>query len=242
MDRSAASRSARYMAYKKDLYTDPAAEYSVHIYKSRSQWLKGRVSGIGGSDASAAIGMNPWRTNLDLWMIKTGRKEAPDISSNERVIYGQNAEEAIRLLYKAKKRGIIDVNYMSNAILSNREHPELLYSPDGLLLERETGRKGILEVKTATPITALQKEKWKQEHIPDNYYIQVLHGMNVTGFDFVDLIAELTYDEHYSQIRIYHIDRDDALDDLNMVKDGVLTFWNEYVKTGREPAMTLPQI
>ena len=229
-------------AYKKTLFLTEDPNYSVHIYKSRKQWLGGRVSGIGGSDASAAIGMNPWRSNLDLWMIKTGKKKAPDISNNARVKYGQAAEDAIRKLYQAKKLGIVDVHYMPNVVLSNREHPELLYSPDGLLMETKTGRCGILEVKTASPMSAMQKEKWHDDHLPDNYYIQVLHGLNVTGFDFVDLIAELTYDEKYSQIRIYHIERSEAEEDLKTVKEGVLSFWNEYVIPGREPALTLPQI
>lgn len=229
-------------AYKKTLYLSTNPYFSVHVYRSRKQWLEGRVSGIGGSDASAAIGMNPWRSNLDLWMIKTGRKKAPDISNNERVIYGQNAEDAIRKLYQAKTTGRMDVHYMPNVVLSNSEHPELLYSPDGLLYERKTGRCGILEVKTASPMSAMQKEKWHDNHLPDNYYIQVLHGLNVTGYDFVDLIAELAYDDKYSQIRIYHIERAETEEDLETVREGVLSFWNDYVITGIEPALTLPQI
>ena len=36
------------------------------------QWLDAR-HGIGGSDASAVIGKNPYKSNQDLWMEKTGR-------------------------------------------------------------------------------------------------------------------------------------------------------------------------
>lgn len=38
---------------------------------SREEWLKNRQR-IGGSDASAIVGMNPYRSNVDLWKIKTG--------------------------------------------------------------------------------------------------------------------------------------------------------------------------
>ncbi|HMY01400.1 MAG TPA: YqaJ viral recombinase family protein, partial [Agitococcus sp.] len=40
---------------------------------SRSEWLAVRKQGIGGSDAAAAVGLNPYQSQLELWMIKTGR-------------------------------------------------------------------------------------------------------------------------------------------------------------------------
>ena len=123
--------------YKTDLFTDNPV-YAVHIYKNRKEWLKGRVRGIGGSDASAALDRNPWRTNLELWQLKTHRIQAPDISNNERVIYGQNAEEGIRRIYQAKKAGKTDVHYKPNVVLQNKDDPILLYSPDGLLQEKDT--------------------------------------------------------------------------------------------------------
>ena len=227
--------------YKKSLYQTNDV-YTVHKYKNREEWLKGRISGIGGSDASAAINRNPWRTNLELWQLKTHRIKAADISNNERVKYGQNAEEGIRRIYQAKRFGKIDVHYMPDIVLQNNADPALLYSPDGLLQEVGSGRCGILEVKTATPIMAIQREKWQNGNIPDNYFIQVLHGLNVTGFDFVELIAELTYDEDYSQLRIYRIDRSDVIAELEYVKNGVLDFWNNYVLTDREPPLALPAI
>lgn len=33
----------------------------------RSQWLADRRTGIGGSDISASLGINPWRSPLDLY-------------------------------------------------------------------------------------------------------------------------------------------------------------------------------
>ena len=40
---------------------------------NREQWLKVRKQGIGASDAAAAVGLNPYQSPLELWMIKTGR-------------------------------------------------------------------------------------------------------------------------------------------------------------------------
>lgn len=42
---------------------------------SRDDWLAVRRTGIGGSDAAAAIGLNPYMSALELWLDKTGRAD-----------------------------------------------------------------------------------------------------------------------------------------------------------------------
>lgn len=234
------------MRYGRSLFKTNKV-YTVHTFKNRSEWLNGRkdLNGIGGSDASAAIGMNPWRTNLDLWEIKTGRKKTPDISSNERVWYGQEAEQYIRRLYQLKHAVDMEIQYVPNTILQNNEHPEMLYSPDGLILTTD-GRRGIWECKTTTIMKSIDKEKWwdresKEKILPDNYYIQVLHGLNVTGFEFVELYAELTYPSGNSELVPYHIERSEVEEDLKAIREGVIEFW-KYVENNEEPALMLPEI
>ena len=39
----------------------------------REEWLNIRKKGIGSSDAAAAVGLNPYKSQLELWMEKTGR-------------------------------------------------------------------------------------------------------------------------------------------------------------------------
>ena len=41
----------------------------------RAEWLKARRGGIGGSDVAACLGLNPWRTPVQVWEDKTGRAE-----------------------------------------------------------------------------------------------------------------------------------------------------------------------
>ena len=47
---------------------------------TREDWLEERKKGIGGSDAATILGLNPYKTTIELWEEKTGRKDAPDIS------------------------------------------------------------------------------------------------------------------------------------------------------------------
>ena len=234
------------MRYGKSLYRSNDI-YTVHTFENREDWLKGRqnLHGIGGSDASSALGLNPWRTNLELWEIKTGRSKAPDISDNERVWYGTEAEQYLRRLFQLKHAADYEIQYMENTILQNNERPEMLYSPDGLIQSID-GRNGILEIKTTTIMKSYDKEKWfdrrtREKKLPENYYIQVLHGLNVTGFSFVDLFAELTYPSGTSELVTYHIEREEVEDDLRYISVGLQDFWRS-VKEQREPALLLPAI
>ena len=93
---------------------------------------------------------------------------------------------------------------------------------------------------------SIDREKWwdrekKEKILPNNYYIQVLHGLNVTGFDFVELYAELTYPSGNSELVPYHIERDEVQEDLEVIRNGILEFW-QYVRDDKEPALILPGI
>ena len=201
--------------------------------ESREEWLKQRVHGIGGSDAASAIGRGKWTTNVELWEYKTGKAHRENVE-NPAVIYGTKAESLLRDLYALDNEETFTVEYESNVILQNVKNPIFLYSPDGLLKENATGRKGILEIKTARTISRAERQKWENQ-IPMQYYIQVLHGLNVTGFDFVELMAQLDCGSHFERWT-YHIDSEDVRDDMKMIADGINEFWT-YVENGVEPPL-----
>ena len=66
---------------------------------SREQWLEERKKGIGGSDSAAVLGLNPYMTNVDLWQIKTGRKQQENVSQKPFVKYGTEAEKHLIALF-----------------------------------------------------------------------------------------------------------------------------------------------
>ena len=115
-------------------------------------------------------------------------------------------------------------------------------SLDGELTDQE-GRKGILEIKTTNILQSMQYEKWK-DRIPDNYYIQVLHYLIVTGWDFVVLRAHLRSDWGYdrrTEVKHYFLERSEVEADLQYLLSEERKFW-EHVKTGIRPAQILPEI
>lgn len=208
---------------------------------SRDEWLQARGKRIGGSEASAVVGLNPYMSNTDLWSIKTGRREAEDISDKPYVRYGHDAEPLLRGLFKLDFPDY-KVGYRDNNLFLNSKYPWAHASLDGWLQDPE-GRTGILEIKTTEILQSMQKEKWK-DRIPDNYYLQVLHYMMVMEADFACLKAQLKYDydgDIYLQIRHYWIERQDVENDIRILSEKEEEFWH-HMQNGTRPATLLPEI
>ena len=216
-------------------------DYKVFDFKGEQEWLSGRTNGIGGSDAAAIVGMNPYKTNVELFEEKIGCHIPEDISDKPYVIYGKKAEKYIRGLFQLNYPGY-RVEHHEFRILQSIQYPFMQASLDGELTDRER-RKGILEIKTSNILCSMQYEKWK-DRIPDNYYIQVLHYLLVTGFEFVVLRAHLDSSwgkEIRTQVRHYFIERNEVQEDLNYLLQKEIEFW-EYVESGRRPPLILPEI
>lgn len=214
----------------------------MKVLNSRDEWLQARRNFIGGSDASAVLGMNPYKTNVELWEEKTGLLVPEDISDKPYVKYGHEAEPLLRGLF-ALDFPEYEVHYQDNNIWFNDSFPWGHASLDGWLTELETGRKGILEIKTTNILQSMQKEKWK-DRIPDNYFIQVLHYLMITGFDFAILKANLktVFDGiPYIQTKHYLIERSDVQEDICYLEKKESEFW-EFVKAKRKPPLVLPDI
>lgn len=211
------------------------------ILSSHKEWLDNRKNRIGGSDASAVLGMNPYKSNVDLWLEKRGEIETEDISDKPYVQYGTNAEYHLRELFKLDFPQY-EVEYYENNMLLNDKYPFAHASLDGELTDEE-GRKGILEIKTTNILQSMQKEKWKDK-IPDSYYIQVLHYLMVTEYDFVILKAQLKseFDENvYLQTKHYFIEREEVLEDIEYLIKEEIKFYN-LLKKGIRPNLILPEI
>ena len=212
----------------------------MKILASRQEWLQNRQR-IGGSDASAILGMNPYRTNLELWQIKTGQLIPEDISDKPYVKYGTEAEQHLRELFKLDFPEY-QVFYEENNMWLNDRFPFAHASLDGWLVDQD-GRKGVWECKTTNILQSMQKEKWK-DRIPDNYYIQCLWYMAVTEFDFCILKSQLKSEfsgEIYLQTKHYKIERSEVQDDIDYLMQKGSEFW-EFVKKGVKPPLILPPI
>lgn len=211
---------------------------------SHAEWLEHRKNYLGGSDASAVIGVNGWKSNVDLFLEKTGQVEPKDISDNPNVKFGVDAEPIIRELFKISYPQY-EMIYTENNSYINEKYPFAAASLDGLLIEKSTKRKGIWECKTSEIVSSMSKEKWTKQ-IPDNYYAQLIHYLMVhEECEFAHLTALLTWKfqgkEIYQQIKNYHIERSDVEDDIQYLMKEEEKFWR-YVQSGNQPALILPPL
>ena len=211
------------------------------VFASREEWLQARQNRIGGSDAAAIIGLNPYMSNVDLWEIKTGRRQQEDISENPYVKYGTEAEKYLRELFKLDHPEYT-VFYEENNMFLNDAYPWTHASLDGWLRDKDD-HTGIWECKTTNILNSRQKEKW-DNRIPDNYYCQILHYFMVTEFKFAILKAQLKYNYGDSVMCVteeYRIERAEVEQDIRYLTEKEKEFW-ECVKEDRKPTLILPRI
>lgn len=136
---------------------------------SREEWLRMRKSGIGGSDAGAICGLNPYSSPMNVFRDKI-TDEIEDID-NEAMRQGRDLEDYVA------KRFMEETGLKvrrSNMMYRSKEYPFMLADVDRLVVGENAG----LECKTASAFNA---DKWKDGQIPPHYLIQCLHYMAVTG-------------------------------------------------------------
>ena len=170
----------------------------------RKDWLAVRQQGIGASDAAAAVGISPYQSQLELWMIKTGRMSGmpePSLDEVRSPIYWGNVLEPIVAAHYTRKTGR-KVRRV-NAVL---QHPDpdkawMLANLDYAVVACDEVQ--LLECKTAGEFGA---RLWK-DGVPEYYQCQVQHQLAVTGKQSADVAVLICGQE----FRVYRIERDDAL-------------------------------
>lgn len=208
----------------------------------RQEWLELRKQGIGASEASAVVGLNPYKTNVELWEEKVGIREPVDISDKPYVQYGIKAEAPLRELF-ALDYPQYKVGYKDFDMRYNKDYPFIFATLDGDLTETATGRKGVYEGKTTEILRSMQYENWKDK-VPDNYYIQLLHQLLSTGYDFAVLNAAIktNYDGNIGvSVRRYHIERAEVEEDIKYLLEKEIVFW-DCVTKHKKPNLILPDI
>jgi len=209
---------------------------------NQEDWLKARRSqGIGGSEAGCVLGVNKYQSNVELWELKTGRREAPDLSDNAAVQFGKFAEPHLRELFK-QDYPEFKVDYHEFWMYVNDEYPFIFATLDGELTAAD-GSHGILEIKTTTIQNRSQWDEW-DDRIPESYYAQILHQLAATGWDFAILKAYIRYHvdgEVRVTIRHYRINRIDVESDIRFLIEEESKFW-EQVQKDILPAQILPMI
>lgn len=145
------------------------------LQEKRQGWLQQRRTGIGGSDAAAVLGANPWKSRLELWAEKRGLVESPELDS-EAVQWGLKLE-GIVLEELARRTGRRVERHPQFEILRHPEYTWMICTPDAFQYDPQRGR-GVVQAKTTS---AFQRKEWEGQEPPLHYQVQIQHEMLVTG-------------------------------------------------------------
>lgn len=180
----------------------------VNTYPDRKSWLDARAMfGIGASEIGAVLG-DGFKTPLDLWREKRSPEEREDLSDNPRVQFGNDAEEPLRGMFRLMHPEY-DLTFEPYQIYRQEECDYLFYTPDGLLTELATGRRGLLEMKTSTCLKRTDWAAWDGQ-IPKGYFDQICQGMYCAGLEFAVLWALLLNADGDATLRAYQFERADC--------------------------------
>lgn len=187
----------------------------------RQQWLSVRQGGIGSSDAAAAVGLCPYKSQLELWMEKTGRTPVEDASPgmDDPRYWGTLLEPYVAVAYSQQTdRKVRKVN----AVLQHPTFPYMLANIDREVVGCPEVQ--ILECKTAGEWGS---KLWR-EGVPEYVQLQVQHQLAVTNQQAADVAVLLCG----QRLEIHRIERDEEVIARLMVLEA--RFW-QYVTTDTEP-------
>lgn len=188
------------------------------------QWVEARKNGIGGSDVASIMGLNKYSSPLNVWLVKTGREESPDLSGNQAVEWGNRLEDVVADKF-ADEHPELQVR-RRNATMVSIKRPWAFANIDRWVTDGK-GNVGILEVKT---VGMRRAADW-DNGVPLYYLTQVMHYMSVTGYQYA-WVAVLIGGQEF---REYYIERDEQ--DIQAINDAVDTFWRDFVETDTAPAL-----
>jgi putative phage-type endonuclease len=162
----------------------------------REEWLKLRRDGIGGSDALAVLGLDPWKTRMEVYLDKTGddraEREQTDAMAWGNYVEGPIAEWFTRQTgIKTRRCGLM-------------QHVDRHWQR--VSVDRLTADGGVLEIKNTNYHRRGEWEDDEGEIVADGAEAQAQHAMAVTGLPHAWFAAQVGGQPPV----IRRIDRDDA--------------------------------
>ena len=145
----------------------------IQLVQGSQAWLEYRRTMRNASETAAVLGVSPWCTPYQLWLLKTGRATTKVTAAMQ---HGTDTEPAARAAYEAKTG-----NIMQPLVLQDGPYSASL---DGMDLD------GKLIVEIKCPYTGQDSQLWREVkagHVPDHYAAQIQHQLLVSGAELAHL-------------------------------------------------------
>ena len=196
---------------------------------TRDEWLQMRKQGLGGSDSAVVAGLNQYKSPFTLFLEKTGQIDADDVyetdddgafvSGSEAAYFGNKDEEAVAAEFSLRTK--LKVR-RDNRMMAHDEYPWMIANID----RRIVGTNEILECKTASEYL---KGEWDGDDLPQQYYIQGMHYLAVTGAKAVWFAVKIGGNKFIYK----RIERDEEV--INNLIEIEKDFWENHILTGYAP-------
>ena len=197
---------------KEEFKTSLNTNSEVYEYANDDDWHTLREKRIGGSDIGAILGVNKYKSIIDVYIDKT---EGSKFEGNEATFWGHMHEATIMKVF-AQKHKEFTVYQAPYSVIDDF----LIANLDGVLKDRNTGDCGVLEIKTTN---AFNYKDWEGDVVPQYYYAQVQHYLMLTGYKFA-YIAVLIGGNKYKDFKIERSEEDIAL-----IREKATEFYKENI-------------
>ena len=198
----------------------------------RRRWLEARRNGLGASEVSTILGINPYGdTPLGVWLDKTATTP-PDLgAASEAMEWGLRLERPVIDAFRTRySRGLGLKVAPSPGLLAHEHLPMLLATPDRLGVSRDTGDVICpIEAKTAGHFA---QRDWS-DGVPLHYRVQTQVQMDVLDLSHayvIPLFAGQRMPEPY------RVERDDEV--IELIHDEVSAWWERHIIGGEPPDPT----
>jgi putative phage-type endonuclease len=174
-----------------------------------------RRTGIGASDAAAALGVSIWQSPYGLWLEKLGQGEIRE--ETEPMKWGRLLEPIIAAEYSRRTGWTIEY---SPPMMRHQVHAFMIAHLDG-----RVDANRILEIKTAR-----DGRGWGEagtDAVPLSYLTQAHHAMYVSGATVCDVATLIAGND----FRIYEVHKDDDI--ARQIVEREAEFWRHVER--REP-------
>lgn len=194
----------------------------------REQFLENRRKGLGGSDIGAILGLSKFRSPVDVWLSKTGRKPI-DHESTLPQRFGIFGESFVAQEYTAKT-GLDVVRY--NKQLVHPEHDfiigniDRLVIPQGASIAHHMGQIRTDRGMEAKCVSAYAGGEWgddDSDDVPPFYLAQCAWYRILTGCKYWDLAALIG--NH--RFEVYQFETDKDLEQMLLAV--AVEFWTKHV-------------
>ena len=195
---------------KEEFKTSLSSCGEVYGYDNEDDWHKLREKRIGGSDVGAILGVNPYKSIIDVYIDKT---EGSSFEGNAATHWGHMLEGTVIKEF-ANRHSEFIVYQAPYSVIDDF----LIANLDGVLKDKNTGEHGVLEIKTTN---AFNYKDWEGDVIPQYYYAQVQHYLMLTGYKFA-YIAVLIGGQQYKEFKI---ERNE--EDISLIRNKATEFYQE---------------